>query len=213
MGVLRDVGTTKVNVPSLARPTAQSEALLRAVRDAAAGEFEVFGEIGWGAGGTVAYLARILTDGRLVALRLTPDAGSRGEFTLELAKQLDASVPSAPHACPKCHAPLRSWGRFCPNCGLDFWANPPRTTGPSADELLAAVREAARGKFEVLGEISRADGGGVYFGRNLATGRIEALRLTEQGGQEYSVGPTAVLQRVADSLDRRGGPPGGKRTP
>src|SRR5207245_4229868 len=71
--------------------------------------------------------------------------------------------------------------------------------GQSAEELLAAVKQATAGKFEILGQMSRAQGGGVvYFAREIATGKVEALRLKQEKDQGYSIGLTNVLQRALD---------------
>lgn len=159
MGILRDTGHTSLNLPSLGQPGAPRDALLEAVREAAAAEFEVYGEIGRGADGARAYLARDLADAKLVALKLAP-APASGEFLLDVVKQLDASVPANETRCPRCSAPLRQWARFCTKCGTDLWTDPSVGQGWSGAELLAAVKEATQGRFEVLGEMRSAQGGG-----------------------------------------------------
>ncbi len=207
MGILRDTGHTSLNLPSLGQPGAPRDALLEAVREAAAAEFEVYGEIGRGADGARAYLARDLADAKLVALKLAP-APASGEFLLDVVKQLDASVPANETRCPRCSAPLRQWARFCTKCGTDLWTDPSVGQGWSGAELLAAVKEATQGRFEVLGEMRSAQGGGfVYFAKELATGNLVALRLQQEMGEEYSIGMTGVLRPIADSvLDQRGTP-------
>jgi len=195
MGVLRESGSTRLTLSSLAAPTEVRDELLDAVRQTAGGEYEVFGEIARSQEGTIAYLARDRHDKKLVALRLT--RGASEEYLLEVAKQLDASVPAPGTGCPRCDAPLRSWGRFCTKCGLDLWTGPALAPTGSQEEVLKAVKQAMAGKFEVLGEMSRAEGGGtVYFARDIATGKIEALRLRQERGQDYSIGLTGVLQRA-----------------
>ena len=199
MGVLRDSGSTRLTLSSIAQPTAARDELLDAVRETAASEYEVFGEISRSPDGTVAYLARDRHDGKLVALRLSRSRPGN-EYLLEVAKQLDASVPAPAGNCPRCGAPLRSWGRFCTQCGFDQWTGTPTGAGQSAEELLAAVKQATAGKFEILGQMSRAQGGGVvYFAREIATGKVEALRLRQERDQGYSIGLTNVLQRALDS--------------
>ena len=205
MGVLRDSGSTKFNLDSLGQSGAPGDDLLDAVRETAASEYEVFGEIGRSPDGTVAYLARDRHDGKLVALRLSRSPQPGSEYLLEVAKQLDASVPAPAGACPRCGAPLRSWGRFCTQCGFDHWSGSPRGAGggQSDEELLAAVKQATAGKFEILGQMSRAQGGGVvYFAREIATGKVEALRLQQERDQGYSIGLTNVLQRALDPHDQ-----------
>ncbi len=83
---------------------------------------------------------------------------------------------------------------------MNLWSD--RSAGErwNKDDLLNAVQEATRGKFEVLGEMSRSEGGVVYFARELETGKIEALRLQKEGEGNYSIGLTGVLQRFAGSI-------------
>ncbi|UCC71423.1 MAG: SPOR domain-containing protein [Gemmatimonadota bacterium] len=198
MGVLRDSGSTNFNLPGIREAERPRDAFLEAVQEVAAGEYEVFGEIGRGKEGSIVYLARDLADKKLIVLRLTQGAGAGDEYSLEVVKQLDASVPAPESACPSCGAPAREWGRFCSMCGSDLWGDPSVSGDYSKEELLGAVKEAARGKFEILGEIPRAEGGGfVYFGRDLSTGKLSALRLLKEEGDEYSLGRTGVLKRLA----------------
>src|SRR6266571_8151824 len=192
MGVLRESGSMRLSLSSLTAPAEARDELLGAVRQTAGGEYDVFGEIGRSQGGAVAYLARDRHDKKLVALRLT--RGASDEYLLEVAKQLDATVPAPGTGCPRCDAPLRSWGRYCTQCGLDLWTGPSLGHTASKDDVLEAVKQATAGKFEMLGEMSPAEGGGtVYFARELATGKIEALRLRQERGQDYSIGLTNVL--------------------
>ncbi len=210
MGVLRDSGRTSVTLQALQRPAGPRDELLEAVRDAAGADFEVFGEISRSPDGTIAYLARDKSDKRLVALRLTRGPGN--EYLLELAKHLDGTVPVPGTGCPRCGTPLRSWGRFCTQCGLDMWTGPALGHGQSKEAVLEAVKQATAGKFEILGEMSRAEGAGsVYFARDIATGKIETLRLRQEQDKNYSIGMTSVLQRALDSPDRR--PPKPPRRP
>jgi hypothetical protein len=200
--MLRREGATKLSLPTLQDSPAPDDEFLQAVRDAAEGEYEVVGEMGRGQRGTIVYLARDLSSERLVALRLeqgaTPD-----EFTLEVVKQLDSSMPAVESSCPKCGAPQRGWGRFCPQCGSDLSGL--STELHSSEELLQAVKDASAGEFEVLGEMDQAEGGGrVYFARDLASGGLVALRLlkekTAAGGEEYALNKTRVLKPLADEL-------------
>jgi hypothetical protein len=201
MGVLRDSGSTNFNLPRIRQAERPRDALLEAVQDAAAGEYEVFGEICRGKGGTIAYLARDLADKKLVVLRLSTSAGAGDEYSLEVVKQLDASVPAPEGACPSCGAPLRQWGRFCSMCGCDLWGDPSVGGENTKEDLLQAVKEAAKGKFEVLGEMPWAEGSGhVYFVRDLESGKLAALRLLEEAEGEYSLGRTGVLKRLAEDV-------------
>lgn len=204
MGALRDTGKISLTLLDLKKAEQPRDLLLEAVQEEAAGEYTVFGEIARGAGGSVLYLARDLVDNVLAILRLTPAFGVSDEYSLELVKQLDESVPAPDSKCPRCAAPLRQWGRFCSMCGTDLWSDPSFGGEYSREEMLEAVKEAAGGKYEILGEMPRAEGGGfVFFGRDLATGKITALRLLSEGQGEYSIGLTGLLKRVATSVSPR----------
>src|SRR5713226_3537722 len=67
---LRDSGSSRLNLPRIGERTEPVDELWNAVREAAADDFAVLGEIGRGTDGTVAYLARDRADGRLVALKV-----------------------------------------------------------------------------------------------------------------------------------------------
>jgi hypothetical protein len=210
MGVLRDSGSTKVNFRAVGGPGPRDE-VLEAVQDAAKGEYQVFGEIGRSPDGTVAYLARDLVSKKLVALRLTRGVASQNEYLLEVADRLDSSVPSPPSTCARCHAEIRGWLRFCTQCGLNLWSDPQAGGRRTKAVMLEAVQDATQGKFEVLGEMSPSEVQGVvYFARDLETGKIEALRLQQEPGGEFSIGLTGVLQRFAAPLSSYR-PGGGRR--
>jgi TPR repeat protein len=200
--MLRQEGATRLRLPALQDSPAPDDKFLRAVRDAAEGEYEVLGEMGRGQRGAIVYLARDLSAERLVALRLeqgdTPD-----EFTLEVVKQLDSSMPAVESSCPKCGAPQRGWGRFCPQCGSDLSGLSAELH--SSEDLLQAVKDASAGEFEVLGEMDQAEGGGrVYFARDLVSGGLVALRLLKEktagGAEEYALNKTRVLKPLAEEL-------------
>ena len=56
--MLRQQGATRLRLPALEDSPAPDDEFLRAVRDAAEGEFEVLGEMGRGQHGAIVYLAR-----------------------------------------------------------------------------------------------------------------------------------------------------------
>lgn len=201
MGVLRDSGSSRLNLPRVDAPERPRDDLEAAVRQAAAADYEVLGEIGRAPHGVLAYLARDLGSGNLIALRVTPSATTPGEYLLEVATRIDSSIPAPPSSCPRCNTALRGWGRFCTQCGFNLWSD--RAAGPrrSKQDLLGAVEEATRGKFEILGEMPRAEGDAVvYFARDLSSGKVEALRVQQEGGQEYSIGLTGVLKHLAGPM-------------
>lgn len=174
--------------------------LLRAVKEAAAAEYEILGEMGRGERGSVVYLSRERASQKLVALKLRPDGG---EYELSVLRELDASVPAMGNKCPTCKADLVGWGRFCSQCGKDLSGT--RSGEASREELLKAVQGAAEGEYEVLGEMQRSEGGGVvYFARELKSGRLVALRLTREqesdGSESYALGVTQVIKPLVASL-------------
>jgi len=202
----QNVGPSRVTAVPLGTGAPNDE-LLRAVRDAAAGSHEVLGELGRDAGGRVIYLARDLASAGLVALRLD---GANGEYVLDVARTLDAAVGRAIAAsCERCGAPRVPGGRYCPQCGANIAQAP--GAGDRRDELLDAVKAAAKDQFEILGEMDHAEGGGVvYFARELSSGGIVTLRLRRDpvartSAESYSLGETQVLRPLVKGF---GGAPG-----
>lgn len=174
--------------------------LLRAVKEAAAAEYDILGEMGRGERGSVVYLARENTSQKLVALKLRPDGG---EYELSVVRALDATVPAMGNKCPSCNVDLVGWGRFCSHCGKDL--SGARSGEASREELLKAVQGAAEGEYEVLGEMERSEGGGVvYFAREIKSQRLVALRLTREqesdGSESYALGVTQVIKPLVASL-------------
>ena len=215
--MLREHGTTMINLPSLNDRASGGAEFLSAVREAAEGEFEVLGEIGRGDRGIV-YLARDMSTDRLVALKL--EAGdSADEFSLDVVKQLDRSLLTMESSCPRCNTAAQAdWRRYCPQCGFDLSGYSSELQSPA--DLLNAVREAAPDQLEILGEMDRAEGGGrVYFARDRNTGGIVALRLTRQkdagGSEDYALSQTRLLNPLAAGvfLTCRGIPPSCNRRP
>lgn len=183
-----------------------------AVRDAAAGTFDVLGELGPGPNGGVVYLARALADDALAVLKLAPgDDGAGGsQYYLDVAHELDATVPDVEMRCPRCRAKLRQWARFCTQCGLDVSGEAP-ASGEQASRaaLREKVRAATEGQYEFLGDIPRSEGGGlVYFARDLSDGKIVALRLQKDTNRKFEVGVTRTLKAVErDPQGGAAGPP------
>ena len=214
----QDTTLTRVTVTADARTElTPADRLLRTLQSSLAGQYDLFGELGRGEGGRIVYLAREIASGRLVALQLTP-TGSKtvgGEdYWFEILRTLDAKVPALESDCPACGRSLGGWGRYCRHCGVDLSGIAATDKPGSADELLRDVRAVARGRYEVLGQMDRTEGGGtVYFAREIASGKLVALRLQREregahGTERYSIGVTGVLKpALAAALGVGGGAP------
>jgi len=219
----QDITPTRVTVAADPRTDlSPADRLLRTLQSSLAGRFELFGELGRGTGGRMVYLAREIASGRLVALQLTP-TGSKtvgGEdYWFEILRTLDADVPAPESDCPRCGKPLGGWGRYCRHCGADLGRIAPGVRSDTADDLLRDVRAAARGRYDVIGQMDRTEGGGtVYFAREIATGKLVALRVQREpqgqhGTERYSIGVSAVLKpALAAALGVGGGTPPRKST-
>ncbi|MBX3145438.1 MAG: SEL1-like repeat protein [Gemmatimonadales bacterium] len=182
------------------------EQLLEQVRLAAEGAYDILGEMGRSKSGNVVYLARELEGGNLVAMKLSREAGAPDEFNLEVVRTLDGSVPGLESKCPECKGTLPDWDRFCFRCGADLSVvgfTPPDDEGA---EILAAVKEATAGAYDIVGKMDRADGGGVvFFARDLERNRLVALRLKQDQSADpeqasYSIGETQVFRPLAAEL-------------
>jgi TPR repeat protein len=174
--------------------------LLRAVKEAAAAEFEILGEMGRGERRSVVYLSRERASQKLVALKLRPEGG---EYELSVLRELDASVPGMSNTCPACHKDIVGWGRFCSHCGRDLSST--RESASSPEQQLQAVKRAAEGEYDVLGEMHHAEGGDVvYFARELGSGRLVALRLIREehgdGTESFALDVTQVIKPLVASL-------------
>jgi hypothetical protein len=175
------------------------DAVWEALTRALSGEYEILARLGLGSGGAPVYLARELVTDNLVALRLPPlvSGNEAQEYGLEVVRQLDASLPEIETRCSHCAVTLRQWSRFCTNCGRDISGMAPGADGQTRDQLRALAREAAAGTYEILGEMARAEGGGlVYFAREIATGRVLGLQL--EAGPESTLVMTATQFAASD---------------
>ncbi len=174
--------------------------LLIQVRSAAEGAYDVLGELGRSTSGNVVYLGRELESGHLVALKLSRAQGQTDEFDLEVVRTLDESLPGLENKCPECKAVLPDWDRFCFQCGADLAGAGVTPGAEESAQLLAAVKEATAGEYEILGKMDQAEGGGVvFFARDISRGKLVALRLRrdETGDPQqaaYSIGETQVFR-------------------
>jgi hypothetical protein len=196
------VSRPTVPPPSPSADRMNEAELLYAVRDAAAGVYEVIGEVGRTERGTIVFLAREIATATVVALRLEPsgdDEAGVPQFSLDVLRELDESVPSLEGVCPKCSKPIRKWARFCTKCGQDVTGISPSQSGASVSRVglrQDAERVAAASGYQFIGEMPRAAGGGaVYFARDPRENRVVALRLTKEGDR-LGLGVTGVMQPV-----------------
>jgi hypothetical protein len=174
------------------------EALGRAL----VGQYEILALLGFGRGDAPVYLANELATDTMVALRLPPltFGSDTQEYGLEVVRQLDSSLPEIATRCSHCGATLRQWSRFCSHCGRDISGIAPSPTGQTRETLRALAREAAADRYDVLGEMSRAEGGGlVYFARERATSKIVGLQI--EPGPEATVTMTETqFEEFGDTL-------------
>jgi hypothetical protein len=177
------------------------DAVWEALARALSGEYEIVARLGLGSGGAPVYLARELLTDNLVALRLPPlvSGNEAQEYGLEVVRQIDATLPDIETRCSSCGATLRQWSRFCSNCGRDISGISPATSGQTREQLRQLAQEASAGKFEILGEMTRVEGGGlVYFGREVGTGRVVGLQI--EPGPEATVMMTATEFAAPDPM-------------
>ena len=198
MGELYEAGKTVMNLQAVKRTEEPKDELLEGVKQMAAGDYEVFGEIGRGSDSTIVYLARDIAAFRLVVLKLTPGRTDPNEYILDVFKELDSTLPSFDNPCDKCGTRLQKWGRYCPKCGTDLYDKAEQKW--TADELREAVQEYATDRFEILGEMRTQGGGRIYFARDVASGKVEALRLNRTSEDEFSLGFTGILKPVVASV-------------
>jgi len=171
------------------------DAVWEALARALAGEYEIVARLGWGSGGAPVYLARELLTDNLVALRLPPlVAGNEGqEYGLEVVRQIDSTLPDIETRCSHCGTTLRQWSRFCSNCGRDISGISPAASGQTREQLRKLAQETAAGQFDIIGEMTRVEGGGlVYFAREVGSGRVVGLQI--EPGPEATVMMTATIQ-------------------
>ena len=132
-----------------------------------------------------------------MALRLVRLPDSKHEFDLDILEELDSSLPAPPAECPKCRADLRGWARFCTQCGADLSGLDADGGVETPTGRMRAVQQAADGRYEILGQMSHAQGGGfVYFAKEMGGTKLVALRLQKEGGADYSIGVTRVMPSI-----------------
>ena len=90
------------------------------------------------------------------------------------------------HTCSRCGAPIAPGAHFCPSCGLDISGSQGsvatvHVTSPLAalkpDALLATLRQASLGEYEVLAELGRGGMATVYLAHDIALDRKIAIKV------------------------------------
>ncbi len=176
------------------------------VREQTAGRYEVLGELAQDPRGGVVCLARETREHSLVALcldRVGTRSDGSGQYVIEVLPELDDSLVTLGSTCGVCGTAVIDLAPTCEVCGssIESRSRDP-LSGHSSTDAMRAIRDAAGGAFEILGEMPRAGGSGtLYFAREIATGRVVALSLRnevdENGGEFLSLGVTRVIKRPA----------------
>lgn len=172
---------------------------------------EPLAELGRDACGARVWLGRSIRDGNVLAF--TGDG--RGSALLPA---VDIHANAAAAGCNFCGEPHVHMRRRCARCGSDLSGVAVESgPGTTRSELQARAMEAAQGRFHLLGDIARAEGGGLLFvARETATSRLIALRLERRmdaasGRECHELAP--VQQLVPATEDAIGWAHGDHATP
>lgn len=157
--------------------------LIRQIEEATDDAYEVVGQLGADES-RPGFLARERETGALAAFSLIGDE-------LRILSRLDAAVPTGGSTCAACHAPLAVWADACPSCGARIVGDDFPDTPEARDVLLAEVRSASEGEYDVLGAMDGA-AGTVYFARELEGGRLVALALQAEDEEDDACSLTAT---------------------
>lgn len=164
--------------------------------------------LGCGAGGERIWLGRSPRDGELLAV-----VGDGPGCALMPA--MDIHGPPGATGCRYCGATETRLRRRCPRCGSDL-SGIALESGPDTtrEALRQRAAEAATGCYQLLGDIPRAEGGGLLFiGRALDGSGLVALRLERRlqgvNGREYHA--LVPVQPLASMGPGRGFSPGAPR--
>lgn len=169
--------------------------LIRQIEEATDDAYQVVGQLGADEA-RPCFLARERESGTLAALSLTGDE-------LRILSRLDAAVPTGGSSCAGCHAPLAVWTDACPSCGARIAGDDFPDTPEARGVLLAEVRGASEGEYDVLGAMDGA-AGTVYFARELDGGRLVALALHAEDEEDdaCSLTPTWLAPSTAAPTPR-----------
>jgi serine/threonine protein kinase len=86
--------------------------------------------------------------------------------------------------CRDCGTSILSEARFCWSCGSpqgQATASTPRLTSRRGDDLLARLRDATAGEYEVRAEIGRGAMAAVFLGQDLSLNRPVAIKVMLSG--------------------------------
>ncbi len=195
-------GATHLFLPTLETEAGPRGKFLEAIRHAAAGEFEILGELGRRADGGIAYLARDLAQPRLVALRLERQPGSEHDYVLNVLQELDGSLPASGAGCLRCGQPLRGWGRYCPHCGHDLSGLDTSGIPSSKEEIEELAKNVLGEECRVLGRMRRAEGAGtVVFAKTADKDTIVGLRLRRGKEGEVSMDQATEMDSLSDFIE------------
>lgn len=164
--------------------------LIRQIEEATDDTYQVVGRLG-ADDARPGFLARERETGTLAALSLIGDE-------LRILTRLDAGVPTGGSSCAACHAALAAWTDACPACGSRIVGDDFPHTPDARDLLLAEVRAASEGEYDVLGAMD-GSAGTVYFARELEGGRLVALALQAEDEEDDACSLTATW--LAPSAD------------
>jgi hypothetical protein len=164
--------------------------LIRRIEEATGDAYEVVGRLGADEA-RPGLLARERETGTLAAFALMGDE-------LRILSRLDAAVPTDGASCAACHAPLAAWTDACPSCGARILGDDFPDTPRARAVLLAEVRGASEGEYDVLGSMD-GTAGTVYFARELDGGRLVALALHAEDDDACSLAATWLAPSASPS--------------
>ena len=153
------------------------EGLLAGLREALAG-LDVVGVLS--REGASVCLAQERATGAVLALTVEADPSVEFGYVVGDSRRADGDLPEIRSDCPGCSIPLREWTRYCLRCGHAL-GGVALFRSRSRSELAQILRDAAEGRYTVIGEVdaSGVEGGLCFLARDLESGEMAGLRLVE----------------------------------